>query len=676
MPTTSSDHPLIEPLRPILSRVRTDITAIKLADGSRWTTEPLTKARLATHLDGGLPRGCCPIKEGESTTRLGLYDLDSHKGEVSWNDLAAVAEQLRGALSVEGVQVVPFRSSGGNGMHLFLLWEQPQDAYSVRQFMSASLEAIGYKNGAGGVLHHEIEIFPKQDHVGPGHNGNQFILPLAGKSVPLDEHFRPLEREAIATINWPTSDAVTVVPRPPVAERTDTPTEFKTLQGALNAIPNRDEYELDYDMWRDVIFGIHYATGGSPDGLALAHEFSQRSSKYDAEFLDNRVWPYIDDSRDKPITDRKILRLASDNGWSPDVSGEFDDLDKQPPDAAPAVKSDSKYAPQSIAEFIVAPPMRWLIKGVLPDANVVVMYGAPGSGKSFVAMDMMGCIARGIDWRNRKVIKGRCAYIVAEDVGGTRLRFQAYCWQQGIDPADLDIIVIPVTPNFLDKETVKEVARQIKALGDVSLIVVDTMAQVMAGGNENSSEDVGKLLVHCNGMSRACHCPVMLIHHCGKDSSRGARGWSGLLGNCDAEFEVARSEDERVVSISKMKNGQDHIDFGFRLLPVSLGQDEDGDDLTSCVVEHTNVTLKEVRRNSQPLGKNEVVVWQVLKNMIGVGTPSVSLPELMDAAEKKMPHKKDSHRKQAVDDAIDGLIHRNKITNASGMIMLTNKDEE
>jgi len=671
-----TDHPLIEPLRPILSRVRLDITAIKLADGSRWTTEPLTKARMATHLDGGMPRGCCPIKEGESTTRLGLYDLDSHKGEVSWNDLAAVAEQLSEALSAEGAQIVPFRSSGGNGMHLFLLWDEPQDAYSVRHFMNSALEAIGYKNGAGGVQHHEIEIFPKQDHVAPGHNGNQFILPLAGKSVPLDEHFQPLAKEAIATIPWPTSGVVTVVPRPPVAERTDTPTEFKTLQGALNAIPNCDADDLDYDMWRDVIFGIHYATGGSPDGLALAHEFSARSSKYDAEFLDNRVWPYIDDSRDKPITDRTILRLAAEHGWAPDVSGEFDDLDKETPKEAPP-KSDSKYAPQTIAEFIVAPPMKWLIKGVLPDAQVIVMYGAPSSGKSFMAIDMMGCLARGVPWRNRKVIKGRCAYIIAEGVGGARLRFQAYCWQHGIKPSDLDIIVIPVAPNFLDKETVKEVARQIKAAGDVELIVVDTMAQVMAGGNENSSEDVGKLLVHCQGLSRTCRCPVMLIHHCGKDSSKGARGWSGLLGNADAEFEVIRAEDDRALTVSKLKDGPDKIDFGFKLLPITLGRDEDGEDITSCIVEHTLTTAKEIRRNEKPLGDNEKIVWQSVLDMMEVGADFIQEAELIEATKTAMPPAKGRHTQdESVKTALKGLVNRGKLVREQGMIKIAVKTEE
>ena len=67
----------------------------------------------------------------------------------------------------------------------YLLWEQAQDAYSVRRFMKGVLESVGLKDGARGVRAGEVEVFPKQSSVGPDGWGSQAILPLAGKSIPL-----------------------------------------------------------------------------------------------------------------------------------------------------------------------------------------------------------------------------------------------------------------------------------------------------------------------------------------------------------------------------------------------------------------------------------------------------------------------------------------------------------
>ena len=80
--TTPKTAALAAALLPLVRRVRTDITAVKKSDGSRWTREPLTKDRLLAHCNGGPPRGVCPIKAGESVTLVALLDFDSHKGEV------------------------------------------------------------------------------------------------------------------------------------------------------------------------------------------------------------------------------------------------------------------------------------------------------------------------------------------------------------------------------------------------------------------------------------------------------------------------------------------------------------------------------------------------------------------------------------------------------------------
>lgn len=177
---------LVAGLSPLTSRVRRDVTAVKRADGSRWTREPLTTERLMSHVNGGPPRGVCPIKAGESVTLVALLDFDSHKGEVSWAEMSAAVEKVVDVLELAwGMSPVLFRSSGGRGVHLYLLWDEPQDAYSVREFLRGVLESVGLKSGAKGLKDREVEIFPKQNEVGLGEFGNQFIMPLAGASLPL-----------------------------------------------------------------------------------------------------------------------------------------------------------------------------------------------------------------------------------------------------------------------------------------------------------------------------------------------------------------------------------------------------------------------------------------------------------------------------------------------------------
>ncbi|MGE4074913.1 MAG: hypothetical protein AB7F22_05140 [Reyranella sp.] len=180
------NNPLIAALLPLVRRVRTDVTAVKKSDGSRWTSQPLTRERLAAHLNGGPPRGVCPIKAGESVTMVGLLDFDSHGGEIGWTEMSVVVGRVVDVLElVHGMSPVLFRSSGGRGVHLYLLWDQAQDAYSVRQFLKGVLESVGLKDGARGVVNGEVEVFPRQDAVSAGGFGNQFIMPLAGASVPL-----------------------------------------------------------------------------------------------------------------------------------------------------------------------------------------------------------------------------------------------------------------------------------------------------------------------------------------------------------------------------------------------------------------------------------------------------------------------------------------------------------
>lgn len=324
MPTTDE---LIAALEPLTSRVRTDVTAVENDNGMAWTREALTRVRLKRHVEGGTARGVCPIKEGESTTQVALFDLDNHKGATDWKGMVFVAGRLAEALEAKGYCPVVFRSSGGNGIHVFLVWDTPQDAYSVRQELDFGvLYPAGFKNGAKGVAHQQIEVFPKQDSVPEGGFGNQFILPLAGKSVPLEPAFdyEAMPRDYITQVEWKASAPVPVVTRP--ERQMPAPLDggdHEQLRAALAAIPN-DTDPLGYDEWREVVSAIHHETEGSAEGYALALDFSSRAPHFNEEELAYKVWEWLDRKGPaaNPITGRTIMAKAREHGWRDEASPE------------------------------------------------------------------------------------------------------------------------------------------------------------------------------------------------------------------------------------------------------------------------------------------------------------------------------------------------------------------
>ncbi|MGF6738487.1 VapE domain-containing protein [Paraburkholderia atlantica] len=325
-----NNQTLVDALAPIVSRIVASHCWVKRDGELSHSRRALTADKLLQHVGGGPAYGAAQIEPGASTTRIALLDIDSHKGETPWHEMQAAALRIMAALEAAGMAPIPFRSSGGAGLHIYLLWDAEQDAYSVRRALRAVLEACGLRDGTKGLAAGTVEVFPKQDSVPSDGFGNMFVLPLAGASVPLDSfELDDMPREWVADMPWPVSMPVPVLERDiamPIST-CEVPVELAQLKAALDAIPNTGEHELDYEAWRDVMFGLHHATQGSAEGLALAHEFSARSSKYEPRFLEERVWAHIGktsgDERAQ-ITGRTILHLARQHGWQEPIEDDFE----------------------------------------------------------------------------------------------------------------------------------------------------------------------------------------------------------------------------------------------------------------------------------------------------------------------------------------------------------------
>jgi hypothetical protein len=320
-----------------------------------------------------------------------------------------------------------------------------------------------------------------------------------------------------------------------------------------------------------------------------------------------------------------------------DVSGNPEVVEAAAVAAADAAVKEERFKLYTAAEFVVRTKATWLIKDVLPYANFGVFYGASGSGKSFFVFDMAAAISRGIEWRGHKTTKGRVLWIAAEGQEDMRKRVAGYCMAAGISPDDLPMKFIANAPNLMAVEDVKALIKKIREQGEFDLIIIDTLAQVMPGGNENSGEDMGKVMGHCKQITRLTGAMVAPVHHSGKDESRGARGWSGLRAACDFEYEIIRAGEDRVASITKMKGGADGGEFGFRLQTLVVGKDDDGDDETTCVVEFTDSTRQTVVVQQEPKGAGRKAIMTMAVNMLLLGDGVLSRNELVTAAAAERP---------------------------------------
>lgn len=382
------------------------------------------------------------------------------------------------------------------------------------------------------------------------------------------------------------------------------------IEQCLEALPT----DLHYDDWLMVGMAIHCETRG--EGFELWEGWSASSPKYSNRDYNEERWRSFGKGGGNQVTGRSLVHLANEHGArislnAPATPEEFEELVED---------VSSTHTPGELPRFHFEPvhtfsstrALPWIIKGVLPKAGLGVVYGASGSGKSFAVLDMGMAIARGAEWRGKRVRQGRVAYIAAEGADGFRKRLAAYAKHNDVDLADVPMTVLNAAPNLLEKQDAVDVAKGIKASGGADLIVVDTFAQTTPGANENAGEDVGKALGYCRRIHEVTGAMVLLIHHSGKDATKGARGWSGLRAAADAEIEVVREATGRYLRLTKSKDGEDGLEWGFDLEVVQVDVDEDLEPITSCVVVEAQMPIV---KSAKPLGPIEQVVSDVIQEM-------------------------------------------------------------
>lgn len=236
-------------------------------------------------------------------------------------------------------------------------------------------------------------------------------------------------------------------------------------------------------------------------------------------------------------------------------------------------------------QFLSTLDQSWAIKDILPEgAGLSVIYGKPGSYKSFIALDMAASMAAGISWQGKETRHKRVLYFAAEGQHGLLKRLEA--WRQHHDITSLDDLDVMPMACMLDNP--QEVLQLMDALAEEEhlpeVVFMDTLARSMAG-DENTKTDMGKVIETVDMIRRETGAQIILIHHAGKDVTKGLRGSGSLEGATEVIFKTEVMEDKQVMLINERQKDAEAVgDMVFSMEVIDTGfLTHDGDEVTSLV---------------------------------------------------------------------------------------------
>ncbi|WP_029525848.1 AAA family ATPase [Polaromonas glacialis] len=260
------------------------------------------------------------------------------------------------------------------------------------------------------------------------------------------------------------------------------------------------------------------------------------------------------------------------------------------------------------------PALAWRVRGVLPAVGLAGLYGPSASGKSFLALDMASAIAEGRRWFDCRVEAAPVVYAALEGEGGFKLRVAA--WEAHTGRALPDgLAMVLQSFKLTEPQDVADLAAVVPA---GAVVFLDTLNRAAPTADENSSKDMGEILSAAKLLQSLINGLVVLVHHTGKDATKGLRGHSSLFAALDAAVEVSRDGERREWKVAKSKDGQDGDAQPFKLQIETLGTDDYGDAITSCVVVR-DTAAQDVRAVKLPQGGNQRLVLDALRPMFKDG---------------------------------------------------------
>lgn len=323
-----------------------------------------------------------------------------------------------------------------------------------------------------------------------------------------------------------------------------------------------------------------------------------------------------------------------------------------------------RFQLMSANDLRAMPEMEWAVRSVFPAVGISTIYGPSGSGKSFIALEAVACLAEARSFFGHGVARPhRVVVLVLEGEAGFRRRVLAMEAARG-RPFPKSVRFVFDAFNLLEGSDLADLATAIQLNGGADVLVIDTLNRAMPGADENSARDASTLVANLGWLQRAIDGLVIAIHHSGKDETRGMRGHSSLNAAMDAVISVSRTPGMREWSVAKSKDDIDGGVHPFTLEVVEIGRDFMDDPITSCVVRSIDAPVERTPR--PPTAKNQRIIYEALgplfrastslgKASAPPGRPCLVLEDVIEQVKDRVPAEP---RRQAtrVREAVTGMV--------------------
>jgi hypothetical protein len=259
----------------------------------------------------------------------------------------------------------------------------------------------------------------------------------------------------------------------------------------------------------------------------------------------------------------------------------------------------------------------YIVKGLIPRVGLIVVWGPPKCGKSFLVFDLMMHVALGWKYRDRKVRQGMVVYCALEGCAAFKNRVEAFRLAHLADNASEVPFHLMASPMALvaDHQALIVAIRATFGTAAPAAVVIDTLNRSLAG-SESDDRDMAAYVKAPDAIRDAFNCAVIIVHHCGHEGTR-PRGHSSLIGAVDAQIAVKRdTADNIIATIELMKDGSQGDEFASRLEVVEVGIDDDGDKITSCVIEPLEGLAPDRKDKTAKLTKGAKIALAALREAV------------------------------------------------------------
>jgi hypothetical protein len=314
----------------------------------------------------------------------------------------------------------------------------------------------------------------------------------------------------------------------------------------------------------------------------------------------------------------------------------------------------------------------YLIKGLVARNSLVGIIGPTGCGKTFFGTHLAVCIASGNPFFGHDVASGLVVYCALEGPVSAENRFVAIRQSGKVEEG----IPLRLTPGPINLRDPLDALALVQFVRDAEndhgekcvAIFADTLSRAMAGGDENGSDDMGALITSADLVRLQTGATLFLIHHHGKDESRGARGHSILPAALDTSIEIGVQGDLRTAAVTKQRDLPSGAHYAFRLNSVELGKDAEQTPVTTCIVQPVDDVVNTRR---PPGGKQQIAVLRLLEAEHRTGNTVWPVGEIRKLARDRL-----GMAKTSAQSVVAGLTSSGFLNATIGGMTLTDPPDE